>query len=386
MRIGILTGGGDVPGLNACIKAVVRRAADLGWDTIGIRRGWAGLLEYNPADDKVSAEHCLMTLDRPAVRTVDNKGGTILHTSRTHPGLIKPENLPAHLKGKLHAAAGEKTIDCTPHILKVLAHLKIDALIALGGDGTLNYGAQLHRTGFPFIAIPKTMDNDIFGTDYCIGFSTAVSRSVDYVTALRTTTGSHERIAVIELFGRQSGETALVTGYLADADRVLIAEVPFDMERVAQLIAKDRADNPAHYAMLIVSEGARMEGGDEMVHGAADAYGRKRFGGIGETVGQEIQRLTGIGYIAQSLAYLMRSGAPDSLDRMVATSYGNMAVQLLAQGKSGLMTAIRDGNYTTVPADTPAQGKKRVDVGALYDTASYRPRIATIEGMPMFLY
>ena len=399
MRIGILTGGGDVPGLNACIKAVVRRAAELSWTVVGIRRGWAGLLDYDP-DDPTSAERCLMTLDRPAVRTVDNKGGTILHTSRTHPGQIKPENLPPHLKGKLKPAPapeapnqlmgaprpGAQTIDCTPHILKVLAHLKIDALIPLGGDGTLNYAAQLHRTGFPLIAIPKTMDNDIYGTDYCIGFSTAVSRSVEYVTALRTTTGSHERIAVIELFGRQSGETALVTGYLADADRVLIAEVPFDMERVAQLIAKDRADSPAHYAMLIVSEGARLEGGTEIVHGEADPYGRRRFGGIGEFVGQEIQRLAGVGYISQSLAYLMRSGGPDSLDRMVATSYGNMAVQLLAQGKSGLMTVIRGGNYTTVPADTPALGKKRVDVDALYDKDSYRPRIATIEGMPMFLY
>jgi 6-phosphofructokinase 1 len=353
------------------------------------------VLDFDPDHPEDSAKRCLMTLDKPTVRTVDNKGGTILHTSRTHPGQMKPENLPDHLKGKLTPAPGAAlglappapgTVDCTPHILRVLKHLEIDALIPLGGDGTLNYAGQLHRAGFPLIAVPKTMDNDIYGTDYCIGFSTAVSRSVDYVTALRTTTGSHERIAVIEMFGRQSGETALVTGYLADADRVLIAEVPFNIERVAELIAKDRSDSPAHYAMLIVSEGAHLEGGTEIVHGAADAAGRRRFGGIGEFVGQEIQRLTGIGYISQSLAYLMRSGSPDSLDRMVATSYGNMAVQLLAQGKSGLMTAIRDGNYTTVPADTPAQGKKRVDVAALYDRQTYRPRIATIVGMPMFLY
>jgi ATP-dependent phosphofructokinase / diphosphate-dependent phosphofructokinase len=385
MKIGILTGGGDVPGLNVTIKTVVRRASERGWTVVGIRRGWAGLLDYEIGNEASDA-HCLYPLDRAIVRTVDNKGGTILHTSRTHPGQIKPENLPPHLRGELAPAPGAETVDCTPHILKVLKHLKIDALITLGGDGTLNYAGQLHKTGFPLIAVPKTMDNDIFGTDYCIGFSTAVSRSVDYVTALRTTTGSHERIAVIELFGRQSGETALVTGYLADADRVLIAEVPFDMERVAALIAKDRADSPAHYAMLLVSEGAHMAGGAEIVHGATDPYGRKRFGGIGELVGQEIQRLTGVGYIAQSLAYLMRSGTPDSLDRMVATSYGNMAMQLLAEGKSGLMTAIRDGNYTTVPADTPSQGKKRVNVGALYDKNAYRPRIATIMGMPMFLY
>ena len=386
MRIGILTGGGDVPGLNVTIKTVVRRTAELGWGIAGFRRGWLGVLDYDPDDPEESAKRCLMTLDKPTVRTVDNKGGTILHTSRTHPGQMKPENLPAHLKGTFKPAPGSETVDCTPHILRVLKHLEIDALIPLGGDGTLNYAAQLHRAGFPLIAVPKTMDNDIFGTDYCIGFSTAVSRSVDYVTALRTTTSSHERIAVIELFGRQSGETALVTGYLADADRVLIAEVPFDMERVAALIAKDRSDNPANYGILIVSEGARLEGGSQIVHGSVDAAGRRRFGGIGEHVGQEIQRLTGIGYISQALAYLMRSGTPDSLDRMVATSYGNMAVQLLAQGKSGLMTAIRDGNYTTVPADTPTLGKKRVDVGALYDADGYRPRIATVEGMPMFLY
>lgn len=385
MRIGILTGGGDVPGLNACIKAVVRRASELGWEVLGFKRGWAGPLGYR-LDGPERQPESFDILTRTDVRTIDNKGGTILHTSRTDPARIKPENLPAHLQGKLSPAPGAQTVDCTAHIRAVLSALKIDALIPLGGDGTLAYAARLHQDGVPVIAIPKTMDNDIFGTDYCIGFSTAVSRSVDAVTALRTTAGSHERVAVIELFGRLSGETALVTGYLADADRVLIAEVPFDVARVAELIAKDRADNPARYAMLLVSEGARLMGGENLVHGDADSYGRKRLGGIGEVVAQEIQHRTGVGFIAQSLAYLMRSGAPDSLDRMVATSYGNMAVQLLAEGKSGLMTAINHGNYVAVPADMPTRGKKRVDVDALYDREHYRPRIATIAGMPMFLY
>jgi 6-phosphofructokinase 1 len=384
MRIGILTGGGDVPGLNACIKAVVRRAAELGWEVYGFKRGWSGPLEYN--GDAASAARSYRILGRMDVRTIDNKGGTILHTSRTDPARIKPENLPEHLRGKLLPAPGSETVDCTAHLKAVLNALKIDALIPLGGDGTLSYAARLHREGVPLIAIPKTMDNDIFGTDYCIGFSTAVTRSVDAVTALRTTAGSHERVAVVELFGRLSGETALVTGYLADADRVLIAEVPFDMARIAERIVKDRADNPANYAMLVVSEGARMAGGETIVRGDADPYGRKRLGGIGEQVGQAIQHLTGVGFISQSLAYLMRAGSPDSLDRMVATSYGNMAVQLLAGGKSGLMTAIQGGNYIAVPADTPTLGKKRVDVDALYDRDEYRPRVATIAGMPMFLY
>ncbi len=385
MRLGILTGGGDVPGLNACIKAVVRRAGENGWQVVGLRRGWAGLLEFNP-DDPSSPERCLMPLDRAAVRTVDNKGGTILHTSRTDPARIKPPGLPAFLAGRFTPKPGAVEVDATSHILKMIEHLKLDALIALGGDGTLSYAARLHKEGVKIILVPKTMDNDIYGTDYCIGFSTAVTRSVEAVTALRTTTGSHERVAVIELFGRHSGETALIAGYLADADRVLIAEVPFDMARAAELIVKDRADNPAHYAILVVSEGARVEGGATLVHGEADASGRKRLGGIGQYVGEEIQRLTGVGFIAQSLAYLMRSGSPDSLDRMVATSYGNLAVQLIAQGKFGHMTAIRDGNYTVVPATAPTEGRKRVDVGALYDRENYRPRIFDIVGKPMFLY
>ena len=389
MRIAILTGGGDVPGLNACIKAVVRREAELEFQVIGLRRGWAGLVEYDPADP-ASPAHCLMPLDRPAVRTIENKGGTMLHTSRTDPARIKPKDLPGFLHGRFKPqqgkVAGETTVDVTPHVLEAIEHLKLDALIALGGDGTLTYAARLHKEGVKIISVPKTMDNDIFGTDYCIGFSTAVTRSVEAVTALRTTTGSHERVAVVELFGRQSGETALITGYLADADRVLIAEVPFDMPQVAELIVRDRADNPMNYAMLVVSEGARMVGGEAVVHGEADAYGRKRLGGIGQQVGEEIQRLTGVGFISQSLAYLMRSGAPDSLDRMVATSYGNLAVQLIAQGRFGCMTAVRDGNYAVVPADTPLQGKKRVDVDALYDRGTYRPRVAEIMGKPMFLY
>jgi 6-phosphofructokinase 1 len=383
MRVGVLTGGGDVPGLNSCIKAIVRRSYELGWEVLGFRRGWAGPLHVNPQDPRSEGD-CLLKLNPGLVRTIDRTGGTILHTSRTNPGKVKEKEIPVFLQGRFEAKNG--LVDCTPHVLEVLAQLKVDALIPIGGDDTLSYAARLAKEGVAVISVPKTMDNDVFGTDYCIGFSTAVARSVDFITALRTSAGSHERIAVVELFGRNSGETALIAGYLADADRVLIAEVPFIAERVAELLVKDRAANPSNYAMLVVSEGAQISGGGTVERGVADAYGHKKLGGIGEMVGAEITRLTGIGIISQSLAYLMRSGPPDSLDRMVATSYGIMAVQLLAKKQSGLMTAIRDGKYTTVPADTPIKGKRRVDVAALYDVQAYRPRIAEIENKPMFLY
>ncbi len=230
------------------------------------------------------------------------------------------------------------------------------------------------------------MDNDVFGTDYCIGFSTAVSRSVEFITALRTPTGSHERIAVIELFGRNSGETALISGFLADADRVAIPECPVDLDRLAKQLVADRAANPSNYAIVVVSEGAVIEGGGVIERGEADAYGHRKLGGVGEIISEELKRRTGVNIISQSLAYLMRAGAPDALDRMVAASYGAMAVQLLNDGEINKMMSIRDGNYTTVPLDTCIQGERRVDVAALYDTQEYRPRIANVQGKPMFLY
>ena len=384
MRIGILTGGGDVPGLNPCIKAVTRRTSELGWDVIGFRRGWAGPLEWNPDDPEGSEKH-LMRLNPTAVRTIDRTGGTVLHSSRTNPGKVKEEDLPDFLKGKFEK--NEKGLyDCTPHVLRVMEALEIDALVPIGGDDTLSYGARLHQEGMKVMAVPKTMDNDVFGTDYCIGFSTAVSRSVEHINSLRTSTGSHERIAVIELFGRNSGETALIAGYLADVDRALIDEVPFDVNRLADQLMKDRAANPSNYSMVVVSEGAQMQGGEIVERGEADAYGHRKLGGIGEMLGEEIKRITGVGIVSQSLGYMMRAGAPDALDLMVAKSYGTMAVQLLDEGKHGLMMAIRDGNYTTVPGDTCVKGQRRVDVDALYDLEAYRPRLAKVLGMPMFLY
>ncbi|HKD48819.1 MAG TPA: ATP-dependent 6-phosphofructokinase [Rhizomicrobium sp.] len=382
MRIAVLTGGGDVPGLNPCIKAITESALHEGWDVVGFRRGWAGPLGYNPDDPDDGARH-LLPLTHEAVRTIDRTGGTILHSSRTNPAKVKSSDLPDFL-GNL-PRKGER-VDATPHVLKVLDSLKIDALVALGGDDTLSYAARLHQEGFAVMACPKTMDNDVFGTDYCMGFSTAVSRSVEAINALRTPTGSHERIGVVELFGRNSGETALLSGYLADADRTLIAEVPFEMEKLAALLKKDHARNPSRYAMLVLSEGAQMKEGAIVETGPEDAYGHRKLGGIGEMVGAEIQRLTGIGVMNQKLAYLMRGGPPDALDQMVARNYGTMAVQLLKDGKRGLMTAIQAGRYTSVPVDTCIKGTRRVDVPAFYDVEAYRPRIAQIAGKPMFLY
>lgn len=385
MRIGILTGGGDVPGLNPSIKAVVNRAADNGWEVVGIRRGWAGLLNYNPDDPEGSAEW-IQKLTPADVRTIDRYGGTHLHTSRTNPGKVKEAAMPAFLKGRFEFKGDKKLADATPHVLKVLEHLGIDTLIPIGGDDTLSYGVRMHQEGVRVIAIPKTMDNDVFGTDYCLGFSTAVTRSVEFINALRTPAGSHERLAVIELFGRNSGETALLSAYLADADRALISEVPFDIERLAQQIVEDRKNNPSNYAVVVVSEGASMIGGQVVEYGQEDAYGHKKLGGIGQIVGEALQRLTGIDIVHQQLAYLMRAGAPDSLDRMVATSYGNLAVQQLEKGHNGVMVALQNGVYTTVLVDTCTRGLKRVDVPELYDVEHYKPRITHLLGKPMFLY
>lgn len=384
MRLGILTGGGDVPGLNPCIKAVVRRAAELGWEVLGFRRGWAGPLHYNPDDPEGSEEH-LMRLHTGAVRTIDRMGGTILRTTRIDPYWMVEEKLPDFLRGKFKPAS-DGTFDATPHILRVLEHLGIDVMVTIGGDGTLAYAAHLHKQGVKIVSIPKTMDNDVHGTDYCIGFSTAISRSVEHINALRTSTGSHERIAVVELFGRNSGETALVSSYLADVDRAIIAEVPFNPEKLADLVAGDRMENPARYAMVVISEGARVEGGERQHYGQPDEYGRQRLGGIGHYLGEELTRLTGIDTITQSLAYLMRAGAPDALDQMVAKGFGTLAVQEIAAGRTGFMTALRDGNYATVPVTLCTEGKKRVDVDAFYDRETYRPRIAKVLGTPMFLY
>lgn len=386
MRIGILTGGGDVPGLNPCIKAIVNGASDLGWEVLGIRRGWAGLLCFDPGAPPEVSREWVEPLDSRAVRTIDRYGGTHLHTSRTNPARVSAKALPPFLASRFPIPEGQATVDCTPHVLNVIDHLRLDAIIPIGGDDTLSYAVRLHREGVNIVAIPKTMDNDVYGTDYCIGFSTAVTRSVDFIHALRTPTGSHERIAVVELFGRNSGETSLISAYLADVDRALISEVPFDVERLAALVVEDRRRNPSNYAIVTVSEGASMIGGQLIEYGQEDAYGHRKLGGIGVVVGEALKQLTGIEIVNQQLAYLMRAGAPDSLDRMVATSFGRLAVGLIQQRHFGRMVALQGGVYTTVPVETSSLGTKRVDVAELYDADQYRPKIAHLLGKPMFLY
>jgi len=389
LRIGVLTGGGDVPGLNPCIKQIVYRAEDAGHEVFGIRRGWGGLLNYNlDASEKEKAEW-VMPLNKQVVRTVDRTGGTFLHTSRTNPGNVTPDAVPDFLKGMTVPTKkdkhGREVGDYTEHSLRVLEHLGLDVLIPIGGDDTLSYGERMHREGMKVVAIPKTMDNDVYGTDYCIGFSTAVTRSVEFIHNLRTSAGSHERIAVVELFGRNSGETSLIAAYLAGVDRALISEVPFDPHRLAELVLKDKAVNPSNYAMLTVSEGARMVEGEIIQSGEADAYGHQKLGGVGQLVGDMLKKITGHNIIYQQVAYLMRSGAPDSLDLMVAANYAQMAMSLVEQGRFGRMVALQRGLYTDINMSTIMQGIKRVNVAELYDVEEYRPKVRHVFGMPMFL-
>ena len=381
MRLAVLTGGGDVPGLNPCIKALVTRIDGAGHEVVGIRRGWAGLLECNPDDPTSEAEN-ILRLDPGTVRTIDRTGGTVLHTSRTNPANVRPKEVPSFLAER----GGEGPFDLTEHVLRVIEHLEIDALVAIGGDDTLSYALRLHDEHFPVIAIPKTMDNDVHGTDYCIGFSTAVTRGVQFIHNLRTSAGSHERIAVVELFGRYSGETSLITAYLAGVDRAVISEVPFDPDRLANLLLRDKHSNPSSYAMVTVSEGATATSGELVLSGDEDAYGHRKLGGVGMLLGELLKERTGGDIIYQQLAYLMRSGSPDSLDLMVATNYAVMAADLALEGDTGRMVSLRNGSYTTVPISATREGVKRVDVDELYDVDEYRPKVRHVLGKPMFLY
>jgi ATP-dependent phosphofructokinase / diphosphate-dependent phosphofructokinase len=367
---------------------VVVRAVEQGHQVIGIRRGWAGLLNIN-RDDPGTINQFTANLDLNVVRTIDRTGGTVLHTSRTNPGKVKLDDVPDFLRDPEHPNAEEhdpRPRDFTAHVLSNLEYLGIDRLIPIGGDDTLSYGERLHREGFPVVAIPKTMDNDVHGTDYCIGFSTAVTRSVQMIHQLRTSAGSHERIAVVELFGRNSGETSLISSYLSGVDRALISEVPFDPERLADFVLQDKRANPSNYAMVTISEGAHMMGGKVVEYGETDAYGHRKLGGIGQITGEALRQITGENIINQRLAYLMRSGVPDALDLMVAVNFANLAMQLITEGASGRMVGLRDGQYTHIPMSVVASGVKRVDVDELYDSDQYRPKLRNAMGKPMFLY
>ncbi|MFB3906455.1 MAG: 6-phosphofructokinase [Acidobacteriota bacterium] len=380
--IGILTGGGDVPGLNSCIKAVALRAIENGDRVTGIRRGWGGLLQYNP-DDPESAKNCVLPLNLEVVRTIDRSGGTFLHSSRINPAQLPVSDVPPFLKPACKGAG--PFADMTSHILKVLSLLRIDVMIPIGGDETLEYSLRMSREGVPVVAVPQTMDNDVFGTDYCIGYSTAVSRSVEFITQLRSAIGSHERIGIVELFGRSSGETCLISAYLSGVDRAIITEVPFDPERLARLLADDRKKSPSQYAIMTISEGARMI--DGVLDGSGNSpYRHGRAAGIGAITAEEIKRRTGLGVIYQQLAYMMRSGPPDSLDRMVAINFGTLAVDLVHQGQFGRLVVLKEGRYGHEHVGIIAQGIKRVDIQTFYDCSNYRPKVGQILGKPMFLY
>ena len=379
MRIGVLTGGGDVPGLNVAIKCITERAIRRGHSVLGIRRGWLGLLCVDPSDPASRAEWT-RELTHDVVRGIDQTGGTILHTSRIAPQSLPKSIAPARLQSRY---GSNNEIDATRDAVRAVEGLGLDAVIPLGGDGTLRFAARLSQEGVPVVAIPKTMDNDVHGTDYAIGFSTAITRSVDAVTALRTTASSHERIMIVELFGRLSGQTALYAGQLASADRIVIAESPFNPDQLAQLLAADRQANPFKYSVCVISEGARPDGGPLTEHGSADPYGRKHLGGVGEFLGEVCKRHSSE-VIVQNLAYLMRSGPPDATDRMIALGFGALAIELLLSGRHGQMCALEKGRFIPVPVDAPLKGSKRVDVAASYDSANYRARIDRVEGLALF--
>jgi 6-phosphofructokinase len=382
-RVAILTGGGDVPGLNMVIKGFVARMEEADYEIVGLRRGWAALLNIVP-DEGADNSHWLLPLTRANTRIIDRSGGTMLHTSRINPAITKPENVPAHLQGRAAIADAEGRLDLTPAALEVLDFLNVEALVAIGGDGTLSFARRLHHEGVKVIGVPKTMDNDVFGTEYCIGFSTAVTRSVNFIHDLRTAAGSHERFLVVELFGRYSGETCLLSSYLAGTDRALIAEVPFDPLAVVEMLAEDKRSNPSNYAVVAISEGAYPVGGQPLQSGVADAVGNRELGGVGRVLRSALERHTRDRVIYQRLGYLMRSGPPDALDRLVANNFANLAADLVLSGQTGHLVAIVDGRYSTVPIETA--GSKNVDVERFYDRERYRPNIVGVMGLPMFLH
>jgi 6-phosphofructokinase len=383
-RVGILTGGGDVPGLNAAIQQFVWRMEDQGYEVVGLRRGWAALLHAKPYHNSDNSSW-LVPLTRASTRTIDRSGGTILHTSRINPSIVNPESVPEHLRDRTHKTLPDGRLDLTDAALEVLRYLNLDTLVAIGGDGTLSFARRLHMEGVKIIGLPKTMDNDVYGTDYCIGFSTAITRSVTFINDLRTVAGSHERFLVVELFGRYSGETCLLSSYLAGTDRALIAEVPFDTDRVVEMLAEDKRTNPSNYALIAVSEGAFPAGGQPFETGEADAVGNRELGGVGRYLREALQKDTGERVIYQRLGYLMRSGPPDSLDRLVAKNFASLAADLILSGKTGRLVSIQNGRYTTEPLEIVGEGKKRVDVERFYDGERYRPNIIGVMGLPMFL-
>src|SRR3954466_10517780 len=383
-RIAILTGGGDVPALNAAIKSVVYRASEAGYTTLGIRRGWEGLTHIRPGAEPDPTY--LRPLDRTNTRTIERTGGTILHTSRTNARKMRAAGLPPWMNETARAryAVGDDLYDLTPHVLDNLTDLGVDVLVTIGGDDTLSYSQVLVNEGVELMAIPKTMDNDVQGTEYCIGFSTAITRAKEAINRQRTTLGSHERIGVFRIFGRDAGFSALYTAYVTSA-RCVIPEAPYDLDSLAHLLKADHADNPSHYAFVITAEGAVWRGAQTSDIGEADAVGPPHKANVGEALAYELRARTGIETLASELTYDLRSGEPDSLDSMVAMTFANVAMDLVRDGITGRMVAIQDGKYAHTTLPPAGVGPRRVDVAEMYDIDRFRPRYEGKLGDPMLL-
>lgn len=386
--IAILTGGGDVPGLNPAIRAVTIRANSEGYKVIGLRRGWAGITEM-VRDSKADNSNCYQVLTDDIVNKAGRTGGTFLHTSRTRPSHMPKANVPEHLKGTYNKDMN----DLTPEIIKNLEWLNVDYLIPIGGDDTLSYGVHLHRQGVKVVAIPKTMDNDVPGTDYCIGFSTCVTRTIQITNNLRTSAGSHERLLVLEVFGRYAGYTAMLPTMAGAANRCVIPEYKFNIEHLARLMVEDRNNNPSKYAVVLVSEGAMFEG-EEMIFADSekDAYGHAKLGGIGELVSSRLKALSSrynngktINIINQKLGYLVRGGDPDFLDSIVPMAYGNLAFDLILKGVHGKLVVLKNGKYGNVPLDVVTATKKFVNIEQFYNTERLRPFYHTFEARPFLI-
>jgi len=387
-RIGILTGGGDVPGLNSVIKSVVYRAAELGCEVIGIRRGWEGLTHVDLNEPASKAQY-ILPLNRENTRTIDRTGGTFLHSSRTNPR--KMRKLPPVLQvQKFEAQESTKkgvttaAFDVTPAVLKNIERLGLDCLIAIGGDDTLSYASELDRKGIKVIAVPKTMDNDVRNTEYCIGFSTAITRAMDAIDRQRTTVGSHERIGIFRVFGRDAGYTALYTAYVTGV-RCCIPEYKVDLKHLIDLLVNDKRNNPSNYSLAILSEGAEWQGYTVKEYGEADAFGHRKKMSVAEDLSDEIKRTTDAETVVSDLTYDLRSGSPDFVDRLVAFTFAGMAMDALEEGKSGLMTALNEGRYAMVTIPDPKLGPRKVDIGSMYNTDRYRPKYDHKLGLPIFL-
>ena len=383
-RIGILTGGGDVPGLNSVIKSVVYQTTGMGYEVLGIRRGWEGLTHLAPGPD-LDANY-VRPLDRINTRGIDRTGGTVLHTSRVNPLRVRRSAAPPHLTAERlrWLEAGKDTYDFTSIALENVAYLGLDYLIVIGGDDTLSFAKALDGTGPKVIGIPKTMDNDVQGTEYCIGFSTAITRAKELITRQRTTLGSHERIGIFRIFGRDAGFTALYTAYVTSG-RCVIPEVEFDLERIIELLVEDKQNNPSRYSFLIASEGAVWKGQALAEYGEADAYGHKKKADIGHALGEEIRRCAGEETMVSDLTYDLRSGEADALDQIVAITFANVAVDLIREGIHGRLVAVQDGKYTHAPLPDPKLGPRKVDVQTMYNLARYRPHYSGKLGAPLML-